>query len=156
MRRESKAMRLLHILLRPGLALALTAAQFLGGRETLFTANRYLLALGVLLMGAGVFLWIAASLHCSKARDAGEIATTGPYRVIRHPIYASVILLTAALGCVFFTWLHFLVLAAFTPLWWVECRSEEEEMMDRFGEAYAAYRERTPMLVPGLFRKEIG
>ncbi|MBS3784385.1 MAG: hypothetical protein KGY78_08070 [Anaerolineae bacterium] len=55
------------------------------------------------------------------------------------PSAASVILLSIGLGCVFFTWLHFLVLAAFAPLWWLECRSEEEEMMDRFGEAYAAY-----------------
>jgi len=67
------------------------------------------------------------------------------------PSAASVILLSIGLGCVFFTWLHFLVLAAFAPLWCLECRSEEEEMMDRFGEAYAAYRERTAMLMPGLF-----
>lgn len=150
MRREGKAMRTLHVLLRPALAVGLAAAQFLGSRQTLFTANRYLLGAGVVLLGAGAWLWIAASEHCSRAKDAGEIATSGPYGVIRHPIYASVFLLSIGMGCVFFTWLHFLVLAVFAPLWWLECRSEEEEMMHRFGEVYAAYQERTAMLIPGL------
>ena len=78
------------------------------------------------------------------------MAMSGPYRVIRHPIYASVLLLTAGMGLVFFTWLHFLVLAVFAPLWWLECMREEEAMMERFGDAYVEYRERTAMLIPRL------
>ena len=151
MREKNKALVALHWLLRPGLAAALMAAQFLGGRETLFTESPFLLALGALLLGGGVWLWIAASVHCSRATNAGDVATTGPYRTIRHPIYASVLLLCLGMGFVFFTRLHFLVLAAFVPLWWVECRSEEDEMRQQFGETYTAYQERTAMLIPGLF-----
>jgi len=150
MEEKNKALVALHWLLRPGLGAALLAAQFLGGRETLFTESPYLIGLGVLLLAGGIGLWAAASVHCSRATNAGEIATTGPYRRIRHPIYASVLLLCLGIGFVFFTWLHVLVLAIFAPLWWLEARCEEEEMTERFGDAYTAYQERTAMLIPGL------
>ena len=147
---ERTAMRVLDIVLRPGLGLALAGAQFLGQRETLLSASPYMKGIGALTVAASVGLWVAASVHCSKAMRENGLATTGPYGVIRHPIYASVLLLTVGLGLLFFTWLHFLVLAVFAPLWWLACRSEEREMTAQFGEAYTSYQERTAMLIPGL------
>lgn len=154
MRKDDRAMRVLHAALRPALAIGLAAAQFLSGvvgnRRSVFTSSPYLLSLGVALIVAGVSLWIAASIHCQRAVRAGELATSGPFKQIRHPIYVSIYLLSAGLGLVFFTWLHFLVLAMFAPLWWLECKREEEEMRAEYSEEYVAYQRRTSMFIPGV------
>ena len=85
-----------------------------------------------------------------RAREARIVATTGPYGAIRHPIYASMYLISIGMGLVFFAWLWFVVLIAFLPLWWLEARTEEREMRAAFGEAYTHYQARTPMFIPGL------
>jgi protein-S-isoprenylcysteine O-methyltransferase Ste14 len=99
---------------------------------------------------AGIVLWAAASVHLREAQRADSVATDGPFRAIRHPIYTSIYLLSIGLGLMFFAWTWFLVLVIFLPLWYRECRIEEEGMEARYGEAYAAYRERTKMFIPGL------
>lgn len=154
MRKDDKAMKVLHVVLRPALAIGLAAAQFssgvVGNRRSIFTTSPYLLSLGVALIVAGVSLLVAASIHCQRAVRADELTTSGPFKHIRHPIYVSVYLLSAGLGFVFFTWLHFLVLALFAPLWWLECKREEEEMRAEYGEEYVAYQGRTSMFIPSI------
>jgi len=150
MKQESKARRMVHVLLRPGFGAALLAAQFLSRRQSLFSKSGYLVALGALLIATSVWLWLAASVHCSRASRPGEVATSGPYAIIRHPIYSSVLLLGAGLGLLFFSWLHLLVVVASIPLWWLEGKSEEEDMTRAFGSTYADYQRRTAMLIPGI------
>lgn len=154
MSKESSAMKVLHVALRPGLGLFLAGAQFLSStvenRTSAFTSSPYILSLGVVLIIASVALWVAASVHLQRAIEADKLATSGPFAYIRHPIYVSVYLLSAGLGFIFFTWLHFLVLVIFAPLWWIECKSEERAMQDKYGEKYISYQEHTSMFIPGI------
>ena len=147
---ESKAMRALHILLRPGFGAAIMAAQFLSTREGIFASSVPLLIVGGLLVAAAVGLWAASAVHLAQGTKAGRLVQSGPYRIVRHPIYASVLLLGLGLGLIFFSWIQILIVVASTPFWWLECKREEEEMSSEFGEAYAEYQERTSMLIPGL------
>ena len=151
MRNEGMGMRALHLLLRPGLAVGLFLAQFTSTRPSLFTDSLYALALGAILTAAGVALWVAASWQLQRANDEGNIATRSPFRYIRHPIYVSIYVLSIGMGFLFFAWAWFAVLAAFVPLWWLEAKSEEREMRERYGKAYTAYMERTAMFIPGLW-----
>ena len=144
------AMRWLSRGLRPGLALALFLTQFTTNRATLFTANPYLVALGVILVLAGLWLWLSASHALRQALQRDAIAQTGPYRAIRHPIYVSIYLLSAGLGLIFFACAWFIVLLAFLPLWHLESREEERRMMAEHGQAYAAYRARTGAYWPKM------
>jgi protein-S-isoprenylcysteine O-methyltransferase Ste14 len=137
--------------MRVGFALALLASQWVSGRDTVLTAHLALVVLGGVLVVAGMALWIAASLHLRRAQRASSLATRGPYRYVRHPIYLSVYLLSIGLGLMFFAWLWFLVLLVFAPLWWLECRDEEREMAARHGDAWAAYQAGTAMLIPGIY-----
>jgi protein-S-isoprenylcysteine O-methyltransferase Ste14 len=136
------------------MAICLAVAQYLsyavGNRTAVLTSRLYLLLLGTVLVVAGVLLFFAASFHCQRAANADNLATGGPFAYIRHPIYVSMYLLCAGLGFTFFTWLHFLVLVLFAPLWWLECKSEEEEMREEYGEEYVAYQRRTDMFIPGV------
>ena len=80
-----------------------------------------------------------------------ELITSGPYALIRHPIYTGIltgflgtaIALSQVRGAIGFV-LIFLVL-------WTKLRVEEEWMRSQFGEAYATYSHQTAALVPYLF-----
>jgi len=145
---EQKAMRVLYTILRPAFAICLFLSQFDSSRTSFFTANPYLLSVGVILFVAGVSLSIGASIYLKKAIDANEIAVSGPFRYVRHPIYASMYVLSVGLGFIFFAWLWFLVMAAFISLWYLECRNEEKEMVELYGPRYIDYQKRTGMLFP--------
>jgi len=147
MNRLSVAM---HAVLHPAFAALLAISQFTSRRSAIFTPNVVMLIFGILITIAGVWLWTAATRHLTQAVAAATLATTGPYRTIRHPIYTSMYLICTGMGLVFFAWLWFVVLLAFAPLWWLEARREEEAIAAAYGEAYTAYQSQTAMFVPGI------
>lgn len=140
-----------HTLIRPAFAGALAISQFTSQRDTIFTSNTVVLTLGILTTIAGVWLWAEAARHLTRAVAEAALATTGPYRSIRHPIYTSMYLLCIGLGLIFFAWLWFFVLLLFAPLWWFEARREEEAIGALYGESYTIYRSETTMFVPGIW-----
>jgi protein-S-isoprenylcysteine O-methyltransferase Ste14 len=143
-------MKILHAVLRPGFGVCLFLSQFTSNRNTYFTNNLYMILLGVIITIAGVSLTLAASIYIRRANETGEMATSGPFQYIRHPIYISVYLISIGLGFLFFAWLWFLVMVVFIPLWWLESKEEEKEMLDKYGEKYVDYQKRTKMFIPGV------
>jgi protein-S-isoprenylcysteine O-methyltransferase Ste14 len=79
-----------------------------------------------------------------------ELITTGPYAVVRHPIYTDI--LTGFLGMAIaisqVRW--FIVFVLIFLVFWVKLRMEEEWMRSQFGETYATYARQTAALVPYL------
>jgi protein-S-isoprenylcysteine O-methyltransferase Ste14 len=119
----------------------------------------WLLLIGsALLAASGFYLLKAVGKPSPKGtstdfafEQTSRLVTTGPFRYIRHPLYASLILLvwgamlkSGSLASIFFTLLA-------TGFLFITARAEEEENLERFGEAYAEYMERTKMFVPGVF-----
>ena len=117
----------------------------------------WLRALGaVVLVGATAFtLWARVALgrmwsSAAVIRDAHELRTTGPYAVTRHPIYTGMLgmllgsVVVAGLG----RWICVFLLGVVLVL--IKARAEERLLAEAFGAEYAAYRTRTPQLVPGL------
>lgn len=82
-------------------------------------------------------------------KDDHRIVDTGPYAIVRHPIYTG--LLAGALGLALVGAAP-MGLAGFALLAlgiWLKARLEERFLSAELGvESYAAYRRRTPMLVP--------
>jgi protein-S-isoprenylcysteine O-methyltransferase Ste14 len=144
--------RILHIALRSGFAICLFLSQFTSSRTTFFTGNLYMLIAGVIVFFAGILLVISASNSLSRDVKENRIAVTGPYKYIRHPIYTSMYILSAGLGLIFFTWLWYMVMIAFIPLWYMECREEEKEMIKKHGQEYEDYGSRTGMFFPKLHK----
>ena len=143
-------MKMLHVILRPGFGVCLFLSQFTSNRNTFFTDNLYMILPGLVITIAGVSLWLAASIHLGRAKETDVMATSGPFKYIRHPVYVSVYLLSIGLGFLFFAWLWFLVMVVFIPLWWLESKAEEKEMLEKYGEKYVDYQKRTKMFIPGL------
>lgn len=74
--------------------------------------------------------------------------TPGPYQSIRHPLYVGWLMTFWAAPTM--TISHLLFAAGTTIYILIAIRWEERDLLDNHGEAYARYRERTPMLIPGL------
>ena len=134
--------------------LAAMAAGLVGLWRTgaLFSARPAVLA----LQGAAValFVWARAtfglrSFHAAANPTEGGLVTTGPYRWLRHPIYAAIALFGGAgaaaarsSGSLFFL----LVLAGLA----MRIAAEEKLVAERYPE-YAEYARRTKRLVPFVF-----
>jgi protein-S-isoprenylcysteine O-methyltransferase Ste14 len=84
-------------------------------------------------------------------KQGHELITTGPYALVRHPIYTGIltgflgtaIALSQVRGVIGFV-LIFVAL-------WAKLRTEEEWMRSQFGETYETYAHETAALVPYLF-----
>jgi protein-S-isoprenylcysteine O-methyltransferase Ste14 len=148
---EPRLPKIISTLLRPVFAAMLALSQFLSQRAGILTQDAVVVGVGIAITLAGLWLWLAASHHLRPAQGARIVATTGPYRLIRHPVYASIYLICIGMGLVFFAWLWFVVLLAFAPLWWLEAKTEEGAMLATYGEAYLDYRDRTAMWIPGVW-----
>ncbi len=110
--------------------------------------------LGSVFFVAGIliFLVCAAQVYIGKLLRKG-VATKGFYTIIRHPQYLGLGL--AALGLAVM-WPRFLTLTLFGVmlfLYYLLAKDEERRMMNRFGESYIAYMNRTGMFFPHFIEK---
>ncbi len=79
-----------------------------------------------------------------------RIIDTGPYGIVRHPIYTGIILATIAVAVVKGTTLAVAgSMLGVLGYWWLKARLEEGFLREQLGPgAYDAYRRRVPMLIP--------
>jgi protein-S-isoprenylcysteine O-methyltransferase Ste14 len=113
--------------------------------------------LGAAVTIAGLLFAIWARAHlgrnwsrCVTIKQGHELITTGPYAVVRHPIYTGI--LTGLLGtAIALSQVRgFIAFVLFFLAFWIKLRMEEEWMRSQFGETYATYARQTAALVPYL------
>ncbi|HUE98727.1 MAG TPA: isoprenylcysteine carboxylmethyltransferase family protein [Anaerolineales bacterium] len=82
-----------------------------------------------------------------------SLVTSGPYQIIRHPIYTAFLLIP---GSTFFISANWLVGSAWIGMTILEAASridfEENIMLEYFGDQYSEYMKRTGRLLPKLVR----
>ncbi len=108
------------------------------------------------LCGAGLlFTWWArialGSLWSGSVsrKDDHTVIQSGPYRLVRHPIYTGLILAAFAQGVLVGMAANLAGAALITLGFWLKARLEERFLSQELGaEAYGAYQRHTPMLVP--------
>ena len=77
------------------------------------------------------------------------VIESGPYRLVRHPIYTGLILAAVAQGVLIGMAANLAGAFIMAFGFWLKARLEERFLSQELGEAaYAEYRRRTPMLVP--------
>lgn len=113
------------------------------------------MGVGVAAMGGVLLVWTLRTLGMNLTdtvvtRKAHALVTRGPYRWVRHPFYDAALLmvlgnaLAAANGFLFAAGtITFILMAA-------RSRIEEQKLLDRFGDAYRTYRERTGRFLPRI------
>ena len=94
-------------------------------------------------------LWSFAVL--SGALRARRLARTGPYAMVRHPMYSAVMYSgTAAVAFAFQAWVVLLAVLPVHAVWISLARKEEAELRGRFGEGYGDYALATGQFLPRL------
>ena len=86
----------------------------------------------------------------SVSRKADHhVVDTGPYGIVRRPIYTGIILASVATAAMRGTALAWLGTGVMTAGWVIKARLEEAFLREQLGaEAYGEYARRVPMLVP--------
>ncbi|HEY5063155.1 MAG TPA: isoprenylcysteine carboxylmethyltransferase family protein [Gemmatimonadaceae bacterium] len=118
------------------------------------SSNPVIAGLGVLLCAVGIGFAIWARRHIGRnwgmpmsLKEDPELVTTGPYTMVRHPIYSGMILAMAGsilgMGVV---WVMPFILSCGYFVY--SARTEEGLMLERFPATYPAYMARTKMLIP--------
>ena len=77
---------------------------------------------------------------------------SGPYRIVRHPIYTGLLLGLLGTSLAIGEWRGLLGLGLALMATCLRIRAEDALMAEAFDEAYEAYRRETPALVPHLFQ----
>jgi len=111
-------------------------------------------------VAAGVFIWGVRSLESfdtfglSPLRSAGRedgqdslpLTVRGAYRMVRHPLYLSMLMVIWAYPVL--TWDRVLFNVTWTVWIVFATRLEERDLVAAFGDPYREYQSRVPMLIP--------
>ncbi|HEV8534413.1 MAG TPA: isoprenylcysteine carboxylmethyltransferase family protein [Candidatus Limnocylindria bacterium] len=139
----------------PGVAAVLVPWLLL--RQSLELTYLTWLGLVPIAFGLALFVWCVAIF---AGRGRGTLApwdpprrfvATGPYRVVRNPMYLGVGSIIVGESVAFGSWALAVYLAVIATLWHLFVVAYEEPALDRqFGEEYRAYRSRVPRWLPNL------
>lgn len=115
-------------------------------------------AFTALTIGAavGLFAWSARTMGANwsivaRTRGDHQLVTTGPFALVRNPIYLAMLLFLLSLAA---ATRHERALAIAVPLFGlgtaIRIRSEEALLRAQFGAAYDAYAARVKRFIPGI------
>ena len=115
------------------------------------------------LVTSAVLAWGSAALAVGAVHALGkqwsvtarvltthQLITTGPYAIVRHPIYTAMLGLMLSTGIALTTWPALAMACVFnlTGILW-RVRIEERLLREAFGAEHEAYVARVPAVIPG-------
>ena len=115
------------------------------------------LGLALFCLGLGFAIW--ARVHIGRnwgtpmtQKDEAELVTSGPYHLVRHPIYSGI--LVAGVGtAVTLSWLWLTAVALAGVYFVYSATVEEHYLTGQFPDTYPVYKRSTKMLVPLIFKR---
>jgi protein-S-isoprenylcysteine O-methyltransferase Ste14 len=113
-----------------------------------------IIGLALDLIGVAFAIWARLALGTNWAgmimsiKQGHELVQTGPYAIVRHPIYAGFLLAMAGTALTIGTLSCYLGLAAGLVALMIRVHIEENLMRGQFDQAHEAYRQRTKKLIP--------
>ena len=93
------------------------------------------------------------SLKVAETHRAERVVTTGVYSIIRHPQYFGGILAHIGFSFLISGLYSLLVTPLVTGIVYIISRKEEIELIKEFGQKYADYKKKVPMLIPKITGK---
>jgi protein-S-isoprenylcysteine O-methyltransferase Ste14 len=113
--------------------------------------------LGILLAGGAAWLFVRGVADLGhnltpnpKPVDDGHLVQTGAYAIVRHPIYAGIILGMLAIGLFLNNLIGVLCAAILFVFFDLKSRQEERWLREKYAD-YASYCRRTRKLIPFVY-----
>lgn len=113
---------------------------------------------GAAVCAAGLLFSVWARNHLGRnwsrsvqVKQGHELIQTGPYRLVRHPIYTGLLVAFLGTAIAISELRGLLALVILTGAIWAKLRLEERWMRAEFGVHYDAYARRVHALVPFVF-----
>jgi protein-S-isoprenylcysteine O-methyltransferase Ste14 len=119
-------------------------------RELSLTAEMVSTLLVLFGSAAAIYTLLRLGRSFSMMSEARRLVTSGPYRFVRHPLYLAEELAIIGISMQFFSLSTAFVLAVQIAFQLRRMRNEEAVLAESFPE-YAAYRQRTARLLPGIY-----
>jgi protein-S-isoprenylcysteine O-methyltransferase Ste14 len=122
-------------------------------------ATMIVVGLDLVVAGVALNVWGRVALESNwanqiKIYEGHTLKTRGPYSIVRHPLYASLIWVFVGGSLVYSNALSLvLTLGVFVPMMILRAKKEEALLSDAFGVEHEAYRKRTGMLLPRARRR---
>lgn len=105
--------------------------------------------LSSVFIGGGFILLGGAWRHLYQAQRTRQLATAGPYAIVRHPQYVAFVAIMFGFLLQWPTLITLLMFPILVAMYVRLARREEQEALAVFGDAYARYAARTPSVFPG-------
>ena len=125
----------------------------------LYFVNIYVIILGTAMVVAGAVINIIGRIELKgnwanhiKIYEDHSLVNCGTYKIVRHPLYASIMLMLLGGSIAYRNWLGaFLTAAVFIPFMYYRAKQEEALLLEEFAE-YEEYKKTTGMFFPKLWR----
>jgi len=124
-----------------------------------YTLRAWAVVLGTILFTSA--MWVFRRTHKElgrnwsislEIREKHELISSGPYALVRHPMYTSFLLMALGQAFLIANWVVGLAgLVGFAILFFLRVNKEERMMLEIFGTRYRDYMERTKRLIPYLY-----
>jgi protein-S-isoprenylcysteine O-methyltransferase Ste14 len=126
------------------------------GTSNLDVHNLVLEVVGVILFLSGLGLAVWARVYLGRnwgmpmtQKGEPELVTSGPYHLVRHPIYSGILL--ALVGTSLATNIYWLIAVGLLGAYFLYSATVEEKILTTsFPDSYPSYRTKTKMLIPFL------
>ena len=126
-------------------------------RTELWPANVLLLGIAVILMLCGFTFAIWARRHLGRywsarvtLKEGHQLVESGPYSLVRHPIYSGLLLSMAATVMTIGTFQSVCGYALLVGALTFKLAAEERLLAANLGQAYQDYQKRVRALIPGV------
>lgn len=111
--------------------------------------------IGATLVFIGLLFTVWARTHLGKnwsgfvtLKKDHELVTSGPYRLVRHPIYTGLLLALIGQAIACGEWRGVIAVVLMLGAFWQKLQIEERWMCEQFGDAYRVYSQRVAALIP--------
>jgi len=108
------------------------------------------------VLGMGLAVWARFHLGSNWSgtvtlKEDHKLIISGPYTLMRHPIYSGWLLALLGTALVYGRWAGLLGLAIMFLADWRKIKIEERFLIAQFGEQYLSYRQKVKALIPFIF-----
>jgi protein-S-isoprenylcysteine O-methyltransferase Ste14 len=115
---------------------------------------------GAIMVASGLAFMVWARRHLGRnwsgrvaLKQNHELIRSGPYGLVRHPIYSGLLLAILGTAIAFGQWRDAVAFVFIAAAVWRKSRLEERYLAEIFADDYAGYRAQVPALIPCIFHR---